>query len=219
MTVPTLQVDAPENDAGPSTATAVTSFTSTPIADAPVHHVQGPATAPSRRIPRTTFSSVEYPGPVSHHSALLKVIRQDDLDECINTPILQQGVLEMSYRLGDSSTVPVRGHRVATAKMLFRVKRRRKRATEDSADEDQDGSAIGNGARASGSKGNGSKGGKGVFVAESMGTIPHTVRFRCKSGVCLKVRSHHMSLPIEADNQLWQIIITLLGKTPVSHSC
>ena len=105
-----------------------------------------------RHLPKTTFGSVEYPGPVSHHSKLLTVMHQSDIDECFNAPASEQPLVEMAFRQGGGS-VPVRGHRVGAAKMLVRIRRRRKREEES----------------------------EGVFTAEVIGTIPHTVRFRCKS--------------------------------------
>jgi general transcription factor 3C polypeptide 5 (transcription factor C subunit 1) len=106
-----------------------------------------------RYLPKTTFGSVEYPGPVSHHAKLLDVMHQQDMDECFNAPNAEQPVLEMAFRKG-GGTVPVRGHRVGAAKMLVKIRRRRRR------DEDE-----------------------GVFVTEVMGTIPHSVRFRCRLSV------------------------------------
>ena len=103
-----------------------------------------------RHLPKTTFSSVEYPGPVKHHARLLKVMHQQDIDDCFNAPATGQPVLEMAFRQG-GATIPVKGHRVGTAKMLVRIKRRRRRGDD----------------------------GEGVFTTEVMGTIPHTVRFRC----------------------------------------
>lgn len=131
---------------------------------------EGPSTikAPHRHLPRATFGSIEYPGPVSHHSALLKVVHQDDIDECFNAPATQkpQPQLELNYRPHDRSSIPVRGHRVSTAKMLVRVKRRRRRDAEDSDAEAED---------------------QGVFTADVVGTIPHTVRFRGASCRCAPV--------------------------------
>jgi general transcription factor 3C polypeptide 5 (transcription factor C subunit 1) len=86
----------------------------------------------SRYLPKTTFGSVEYPGPVSHHAKLLDVVHQQDVDECFNALGSEQPVLEMAFGRG----VPVKGHRVGD--------------------------------------------GGGAFVAEVVGTIPHSVRFRCE---------------------------------------
>lgn len=127
-----------------------------------------------RHIPRTTFNAVEYPSTVSHPSALLKVITQDNLDTCFNLPAgATDTMLEMSYRMDDPSGIPVRGMRVPSSKLLLRVKRRRKRvATSD----EEDGQDIeGSGSR----KGKGKeKEEQGVFVAEVVGLVTQTVRFR-----------------------------------------
>jgi general transcription factor 3C polypeptide 5 (transcription factor C subunit 1) len=99
----------------------------------------------SRYLPKTTFGSVEYPGPVSHHAKLLDVVHQQDVDECFNALGSEQPVLEMAFGRG----VPVKGHRVGAAKVLVKIRKRR-------------------------------RDGGGAFVAEVVGTIPHSVRFRCE---------------------------------------
>lgn len=146
-----------------------------------VQPVQGKAQ--HRHLPRTTFAAVEYPSTVSHPSALLKVINQDNLNECFNTPASAAAILEMSYRMDDRSGVPVRGMRVGSAKLLLRVKRRRRRRG-DSEDEEE---AGGNG------KGKGKEVEQGVFTADIVGSITQTVRFRREYILCLLVLTIEMA--------------------------
>lgn len=120
------------------------------------------STAPTRTFPTTAFAAVEYPGSVSHPSALLKVITQDDMNECFNAPTKETKMLEMKYGGDERDGIPVRGLRVASQKLLLKVTKRRRR-------EDQ----MGKG------KGKAIDGGEqGVFTAEIIGPITQTVRFR-----------------------------------------
>lgn len=104
-----------------------------------------------RPLPRATYRSIECPGPVSNPQAILKVIQQEDVDECFNAPIHQPQQLEMKYRPEERSSVPVRGTRVQSQKVLVKVTKRRRKGQD-----------------------------KGVFTSEIIGSVPQTVRFRCK---------------------------------------
>ncbi|WVQ70039.1 uncharacterized protein L199_008263 [Kwoniella botswanensis] len=111
--------------------------------------------APFKYLPKHVFGSIEYPGPVSHPSSILKVIHQQDINECFNATSTSTGkpVLEMRYRGLEDSTYenPVRGHRIPSQKLLLKItKRRRKGKSRD----------------------------EGVFTSEVLGSIPQTVRFR-----------------------------------------
>lgn len=117
--------------------------------------VAGPSTARWRPLPRSTFRAVEYPGPMQSPAQILRVVAQDDVDECFNAPLSESKVLEMRYRPQDRTAVPVRGTRVPTQKVLVKVVRRRRRG-DGSGDSSQ-----------------------GVFTADVVGSIPQTVRFRC----------------------------------------
>lgn len=75
----------------------------------------------------------------------------------------------MRYRMGDRAGVPVRGTRVPTSKLLLKIKRRRRKGAES----DAEGGAEGGG------KGKGRE--QGVFVAEIVGSVAQTVRFRRES--------------------------------------
>lgn len=89
-------------------------------------------------------------------SQILKVIAQDDVDECFNAPISEARSLEMRYRPKDRTAVPVKGTRVPSQKVLVKVvKRRRKQRPGETAEE-------------------------GVFTADVVGSVPQTVRFRCE---------------------------------------
>lgn len=87
---------------------------------------------------------------------ILNVIAQSDVDECFNAPVSQTRHLEMKYRPLDRSSIPVRGSRVASQKVLVRVVKKRKRARP------------------------GEPSNEGVFTANIVGSIPQTVRFRCE---------------------------------------
>ncbi|WVF72102.1 hypothetical protein IAT40_006914 [Kwoniella sp. CBS 6097] len=119
------------------------------------------STAPDRHLPKHIYSSIEYPGPLSHTSSILKVVNQDDIDECFNSPAPPAGgsrpILEMRYRGEGSAGGPVRGHRVPSQKLLLRVVRKRRKGKEKES--------------AAGDKG-------GAFTAEVVGSVPQTVRFR-----------------------------------------
>lgn len=150
-----------------------------PAAPVPPVQSSGPR-APYRSIPRATFAAVEYPGSVSHPSALLKVITQDNINECFNTPWAKESaVLEMSYRMDDKSSVPVRGLRAPSAKLLLRIKRRRRKRDESSDEEQEEAEVPGQGQGQG--KGKGKEGDQGVFTADIVGAVTQTVRFRRES--------------------------------------
>ncbi|ORY27193.1 RNA polymerase III transcription factor IIIC subunit-domain-containing protein [Naematelia encephala] len=108
--------------------------------------------APWKHLPKHTFGSIEYPGPVSEASNILTVISQDDINECFNAPSEHQPILEMSYRREDKAGVPVKGQRVPSQKLLLRIVRRRRK---DKGKEQE-----------------------GVFTASIQGALTQTVRFR-----------------------------------------
>ena len=121
-------------------------------------------TAPFRSFPRTAFASVEYPGPVSHPSALLRVCAQDEINECFNALVSDPKFLEMRYGGDDRNGVPVRGLRVPSQKLLLKVVRRKR--TEESKEKGKQKDMEGTE--------------KGVFRSEVVGPITQTVRFRCE---------------------------------------
>jgi general transcription factor 3C polypeptide 5 (transcription factor C subunit 1) len=104
---------------------------------------------------------------VSHPSALLKVVTQEDLNDCFNAPSAAQPILEMRYRMDDPTVVPVRGSRVPSQKLLLKITRRRKR--EANVDRATAGSV---------NKGKEKERDEGLFMAEIVGPLTHTVRFR-----------------------------------------
>ncbi|KAK8869733.1 hypothetical protein IAR55_000301 [Kwoniella newhampshirensis] len=110
--------------------------------------------APYRYLPKHAYASIEYPGPVSHPTSILKVVNQSDIDECFNGPSGSNPVLEIRYR-GDQPGGPVRGHRASSQKLLLKVVRRRRKG-----------------------KGREKEGEEGVFTAEVVGSVAQTVRFR-----------------------------------------
>lgn len=119
----------------------------------------GPSSAGIARVrplPRTTFRSIEFPGPMQRAEQILKLVHQEDIDDVFNAPMSDVRQLEMRYRPDVRAAVPVRGSRVASQKVLVKVTKRRRKGKEGKPEE-------------------------GVFTAEVMGNIPQTVRFRCKS--------------------------------------
>jgi general transcription factor 3C polypeptide 5 (transcription factor C subunit 1) len=118
--------------------------------------------APFRNYPKHTYTSLEYPGPVSHPTAILRLIDQQDINDCFNAPLAMNKMLDMKYRKDDRYGVPVKGARVGSAKLLLKVtrKRRRRRVVEgeDNGVENEDE--------------------KGVFKSDIIGPITQTVRFR-----------------------------------------
>jgi len=138
-----------------------------PIREPDEQPVASTSSAPFHQYPRTVYTSVEYPGPVSHPVSLLKVVSQEDIDECFNThPSDQTQTLEIRYRgLQDRQSVPVRGLKVASQKVLMKIVRKRRKAGRMQGGENEhDG---------------------GIFTANIMGTIAHTVRFRCMSAFAI----------------------------------
>jgi hypothetical protein len=109
-----------------------------------------PGLATYRHLPKTAYGSIEYPGPVSHASAITGLASQDDIDTCFNAPSGDNSLLEVHYRK-DKMGAPVRGYRVSSQKLLVKVVKRKRK----------DGKG-------------------GVFTTEVVGPINQTVRFRCK---------------------------------------
>ncbi|KAE8541102.1 hypothetical protein D1P53_002456 [Cryptococcus gattii VGV] len=106
--------------------------------------------SPPAPLPKQPYTAIEYPGPVSHPAAILAYAPQDDINACFNAPAATPADLQLRFR-GDAPGPPLRGYRIPSQKLLMKiVKRRRKTAT----DNDQ-----------------------GVFRAEMVGTVNHTVRF------------------------------------------
>jgi hypothetical protein len=110
-----------------------------------------PGLATYRHLPKTAYGSIEYPGPVSHASAITDLTSQDDIDTCFNAPSGDNSLLEVHYRK-DKMGAPVRGYRVSSQKLLVKVVKRKRK----------DGKG-------------------GVFTTEVIGPINQTVRFRCRS--------------------------------------
>jgi hypothetical protein len=110
-----------------------------------------PGQATHRHLPKTAYGSIEYPGPVSHASAIMNLTSQEDIDNCFNTSTGTNSLLELHYRK-DKMGAPVRGYRVASQKLLVKVVKRKRKDGEG-----------------------------GVFTTEVVGPVNHTVRFRCES--------------------------------------
>lgn len=138
--------------------------------------------APLHRLPKQPYTAIEYPGPVSHPAAILACASQDDINTCFNAPPASPAALELRFR-GDAPGPPLRGYRIPSQKLLLKVARRRRRPTATAAAAEQ-----------------------GVFTAEMVGTVNHTVRFVCKlpaqsTQVSLVADENAMSIPAMADYQ------------------
>jgi general transcription factor 3C polypeptide 5 (transcription factor C subunit 1) len=126
--------------------------------------------APYRTYPKHPYVSIEYPGTVSHPASILRLIHQQEINECFNSPIASDlKMLEMSYKREDRNSVPVRGTRVGSAKLLVKIVRRRRRKDRqlvpvEGEDMTEEGIKVKH----------------GVFTASIIGPINQTVRFRCK---------------------------------------
>ncbi|KAL0254021.1 hypothetical protein I308_101400 [Cryptococcus tetragattii IND107] len=107
--------------------------------------------SPPAPLPKQPYTAIEYPGPVSQPAAILAYAPQDDINACFNAPPAHPAGLQLRFR-GDAPGPPLRGHSVPSQKLLMKiVKRRRKTAATDAE--------------------------QGVFRAEMVGTVNHTVRF------------------------------------------
>ena len=160
-----LIVDEPDQSGSSTPRSAVLDNPLSPVA---------PEYAPFRTYPKSSYASIEYPGTVSHPSALLKLIHQDDINECFNAPATENKILEMRYRPEDMYGIPVRGMKVPSQKLLLRVVKRKRKV--------KDGAAGANGTGGDGKgKGKQREGAEeGIFHAEIVGPLTQTVRFRCE---------------------------------------
>jgi general transcription factor 3C polypeptide 5 (transcription factor C subunit 1) len=127
------------------------------------------AYAPFRSFSKATYASVEYPSTVSHPAAILRLVSQEDIDECFNAPSTATPQLEIRYGSTERAGIPVRGARVPSQKLLLKLTRRRRRRYEDEDGEGEDGSRpeqTRQGAE------------EGIVTSEVVGPITQTVRFR-----------------------------------------
>ncbi|KAK1924864.1 RNA polymerase III transcription factor IIIC subunit-domain-containing protein [Papiliotrema laurentii] len=125
--------------------------------------------APYKSIPKAAFASIEYPSTVSHPAAILRLVNQEDINECFNAPSNEPAILEMRLGSMHRSGVPIRGSRVQSQKLLLKLTRRRRRRPEDA--DETGGPPKGKERERDGAE-------MGVFTSEVVGPIPHTVRFR-----------------------------------------
>ena len=156
----TAMQDGQERDqptAGPSQLPSQNESALPPTAYIPAESRPGPSRprkqagqAAHRHLPKTAYGSIEYPGPVSHVSAITNLTSQEEIDTCFNTSSGSNPLLEIHYRK-DKTGAPARGYRVNSQKLLVKVVKRKRKDGEG-----------------------------GVFTTEVVGPINHTVRFRCK---------------------------------------
>lgn len=140
--------------------------------DQPESGPSAPSYASFRSFPKAAYASVEYPSTVSHPAAILRLVTQEDIDECFNAPPTESPQLEMRYGNMDRAGVPVRGTRVPSQKLLLKLTRRRRRRYEAEDDEGDEGNNLkGQGGIRMGAE-------EGIFTSEVVGPITQTVRFR-----------------------------------------
>lgn len=120
-----------------------------------------PPNAPPCPLPKQPYTAIEYPGPVSDPAAILAYASQHDINACFNAPPAHPADLQLRFR-ADAPGPPLRGYRIPSQKLLLKILKRRKKQKPDTATHHHDPD-------------------QGVFTAEMVGTVNHTVRFVCKS--------------------------------------
>ena len=117
-----------------------------------------PPSAPSHPLPSTAFYSVEYPGYVKSTSVPLAVQTlggQDTIDTVFKRPSGRtNSLVELHLRPEDPFAHPVAGEVVATNNILLKVVKRKRIQKQ------------------------GQKAPEGEYIAEAIGVIPKTARFR-----------------------------------------
>lgn len=133
--------------------------------------------APLKRLPKTAFNSVEYPGPIAHQPAsvnyaLSTLGRQPAVDACFNRATR---ILELRYDVHDTWSHPIVGENVPVQRLVLKVTRRRRKIKERV---EPLTNANGPGSTANSQNPTVSNG--GIFKAEIVGVVKSTVRFRGK---------------------------------------
>ena len=120
-----------------------------------------PTEAPERPLPATHFYSVEYPGYVQHPSVPLVVRNLGGTSKLENafkrTAARNEALLELNLRYGDPYAHPIPGDIVGTSNILLKVTKRKRRRVDDD-------------------------GVVGDYIAEPLGVILKTARFRSEFG-------------------------------------
>lgn len=122
-----------------------------------------PTEALERPLPATHFYSVEYPGYVQHSSVPLAVRNlggASKLESAFKrTAARSEALLELNLRYGNPYAHPIPGDVVGTSNILIKVTKRKRRRVDDD-------------------------GVVGDYIAEPLGVILKTARFRSESGYC-----------------------------------
>lgn len=132
------------------------------------------AEAPLRPLPKEPVYAVEYPGYVASTSVPLAVTRlggQSALDGLFRDMNNEQPMIELKLRPDNPFAHPASGDVAGTNKIVLKVTKRRRKRREDGMDVD-----------------GAPKEELGEFMAEAVGTIMRTVRFRSESSWCLWAR-------------------------------
>lgn len=120
-----------------------------------------PTEAPERPLPATHFYSVEYPGYVQQSSVPLAVRNLGGASKLENafkrTAAKSEALLELNLHCGNPYAHPIPGDVVGTSNILIKVTKRKRRRVDDD-------------------------GVVGDYIAEPIGVILKTVRFRSVSG-------------------------------------
>lgn len=121
-----------------------------------------PTQAPERPLPATHFYSVEYPGYVQHSSVPLAVRNlggTSKLESAFKrTAARNEALLELNLRYGNPYAHPIPGDVIGTNNILIKVTKRKRRQVDDSV--------------------------VGDYIAEPLGVILKTARFRSEPGYC-----------------------------------
>lgn len=144
----------------------------------PIIDAQVKKEAPTKRLLKIAFNSVEYPGPIAHQPAsvahaLSTLGRQPAVDACFNRATR---ILELRYDVNDTWSHPIVGENVPVQRLVLKVTRRRRKIKQPA--EPSPGAANGQGSAPNFQESKVSNG--GIFKAEVMGIIKSTVRFRGK---------------------------------------
>lgn len=159
--------------------------------------------APVKRLPKTTYNTVEFPGPIppnrtSLQQAVVTLGNQKALDDCFNRATK---LLELRYDPSDTWAHPIIGESVPVQRLLLKVVRRKRKIKKVSNQQQDSGtsSIVGDSTvpsfrPASGSNSaDGVDSSQGIFKAEMMGVVKSTVRFR-GAWTCHPINARHIML-------------------------
>ncbi|KAJ9123966.1 hypothetical protein QFC22_000757 [Naganishia vaughanmartiniae] len=144
--------------------------------------------APVKKLPKTTYNTVEFPGPIPQNSASLQQAvntlgRQKALDDCFNRATR---LLELRYDPTDTWAHPIIGESVPVQRLLLKVVRRRRKIKNASNQQQVTGSssAVDDTTMSLlqppsvSTPADPAESSQGIFKTEMMGVVKTAVRFR-----------------------------------------